>query len=137
MSQIGPAPVLRPLTDERSWFMWFSELSSGLKGRWGQEVRTLALNNLSTPAQQFVNFKANEISFLLIWTSGVTFSTSSISLDKTDPTMRPGMLQVWEGDTQVLGAYCEERLISFPDQALSGRVIVQGSVMVKQNELRR
>ena len=131
MSQIGPAPLLRPLTDERSWLRWFSELGNGLKGRWNQESRKLTLHNLSTPSQQFINFKGSEISFLFVWTNGVTFSTSSIDLGDKDPTMRPGMLQVWEEDTEVLGAYCSQREISFPDQVLSGRVIVQGSVLLE------
>ena len=137
MSQLGAAPVLRPLTDERSWVRWFTELGNSLRGRWGQEERLLSLTNLTQPSEQFVNFKGKEVSFLFVWTSGVTFSSSEINLDRTDPTMRPGMLQVWEGDTEVLGAYCSERKIDFPDQTLAGRVIVQGSIMIKQESARR
>ena len=138
MSVVGPAPVIKPLSEERSWVQWFSTLGDGLVGRWGQEKRTLAKENLAEPDTEYLNYKGRELSFLFVWESGVEFTTASIKLNNSDYTMRPGMLEIWQDSTLVGGAYCAERLINLPDLGLlSGRIILQGSVFTKTTDPQR
>jgi len=145
MSRIGPAPLQKANGFDRSWLQWFSTLGNALGGRWGQEQRSLEFVNFneiySNPAEQFLNYKGRELSFLFVWESGLTTSSSSILLNtlptQADLTMRPGMLQIWEDSALVAGAYASQSTITLPDLNLSGRVIMQGSVLTKITDPRR
>lgn len=142
MSRIGAAPLQKANEFDRSWLQWFSTLGNALNGRWGQEKRTLELVNISSnPDEQFLNYKGRELSFLFVWESGLTTSSSSILLNtlptQADLTMRPGMLQIWEDSALVAGAYASQSTIELPDLSLSGRVIIQGSVLTKITDPRR
>ena len=142
MSNIGPAPIMNPLSNGRIWSQWFSTLGDSLKGRWGQQKRQLEKLNIDPqPTTEYLNYKGTEISFLFVWESGVTFNGSEILLSDTpataDLTMRSGILQVWDGSTLVGGAYCSERTIELPNLSSSGRTIVQGSIMTKITDPRR
>jgi len=110
MSLLGPAPIMKPLADERGWVQWFSEIGNSLAGRWGQEKRQLEKVNIDPqPDVEYLNYKGRELSFLFVWESPITFSGSQILLNalpgQADLTMRPGMLEVWDDSTLVGGAY--------------------------------
>jgi len=142
MSNLGAAPLMKPLSDERAWTQWFSEIGNSLNGRWGQEKRQLEKVNIATqPTEEYLNYKGRELSFLFVWESPITFSGSEILLNElpgqADLTMRPGMLEVWDDSTLVGGAYCSERTIELPNLSSNGRIIVQGSVMTKTTDPRR
>lgn len=142
MSRVGPAPLQKANEFDRSWLQWFSSIGNALSGRWGQEQRTLELVNiLTTPDEQYLNYKGRELSFLFVWESGLITSSSSILLNtlptQADLTMRPGMLQIWEDSALVAGAYASQSTITLPDLNLSGRVIMQGSILTKITDPRR
>ena len=142
MSRVGPAPLQKANEFDRSWLQWFSTLGNALQGRWGQEQRDLELVNItSKPDEQFLNYKGRELSFLFVWESGLETSNSSILLSTTptqaDLTMRPGMLQIWEDSSLVAGAYASQSTITLPDLNLSGRVIIQGTILTRINDPRR
>lgn len=136
--RIKAAPVIRPLTDERSWVNWFSQLGDALTGRWGVEWRELSLTNLAQPDQQILNYRGSEVSFLFYWNDGVEITSSSqITLSKARPegadlSLFPARLQVWEGSTLVGGAVVADRTITFPNLGLlAGQVIVQGTAIIE------
>ena len=81
MSQIGGAPIQKPIEADRSWIQWLSEIGNALNGRWGQEKRTLDKTNLSDPDEEYLNYKGRELSFLFVWNDGIVFNGSSISLN--------------------------------------------------------
>lgn len=133
--RISTAPSQRSLAQEREWIQWFSSVGDSIGGRWGQERRNLNKINLDEPITELLNYRGKEVSFLFYW-DGVEFSNSSIELEslpeKADPTVWPGVLSIWQGPNLIGGAEVEERTITIPNLGqLSGRVIIQGSVMIK------
>jgi|32_taG_2_1085360.scaffolds.fasta_scaffold131806_1 hypothetical protein len=137
MSDIAPAPLLKPFVDEntnlasREYGQWFSTVGNGLSGRWLMSKRNLEKTNGTAPNIEYISYQGRELKFLFVWESGVTFAADTITLDRSDLTMLPGMLEVWDDSTLVGGAYCNERTIELPNTVVSGRCIIQGTVLTK------
>ena len=110
-------------------------------GKWGSQSRNLTLNNIIATDEQYVSYNGREVSFLFEWINGVTFSSSSIEIDfptltnpdrkRNDLTIISGMLQVWDGNNLVSGAYVKDNIITIPDKNISNRCIIQGTVLTK------
>jgi hypothetical protein len=134
---ITTTPVQKALLNisaaiEKAWLHWFSEIGDGLNGLWGVESRKLASVNLSRePDTEVLSHQGRELTLLFVWDSAITFSSVTFSLDKSDSTMEQGMLNVWDGSTLVGGAYCTGTSIQVPDIAISGRCIIQGTVITR------
>ncbi len=136
MRDIGSAPILKEIQADQAWKKWLTDVGDGVNGRWGLEKRDLSLTNLATPDIEYLSYMGRELSFLLVWENGVTFNSSSIALNRSDLTMLPGMLQIWDNLDIVGGAYCAEREVNFKDIVVSGRCIVQGKVFTKVSDPR-
>lgn len=147
---LSSAPVKTTLLDgnvlNKVWIQWFSTLSDILSGKWGINKRTLEKQNIATePDIEYVSYTGREITFLFQWNNGVTFSDSKIFLEypradattktKSDLTMIGGMLAIYQDDNRTtVGAYASESTITIPDMELTGRVIIQGTILTKVTE---
>lgn len=143
------APVQNPMFNGNvmtdGWRQWFTSTSDNLSGKWGINSRNLEKENIATsPSKEFLSYTGRELTFLFQWDDGVTFSNSAIYLEfprngsndklKSDLTLIGGMLQIWEGDTLVGGAYASETKITIPDMDLNGRVVIEGTILTKVTE---
>ena len=141
MPDINVPPLQIPLIERdrisKAWEFFFSGLGDGLNGRWNYGPRKLASTNLSVEASpQLVSYQGREVTFSFIWQNGATFSNSSmaLSIDSTsdgDLTLTDGYLQVWDGSTQIQGAYCTGLTINLPNVVTSNKIIVQGTLLTK------
>lgn len=137
MRTIAPAPLLKPFVDpdqnlaSREYIQWFSSLGDSLTGRWGLDKRNLAKTNATTPDLEYISYKGRELRFLFVWEDPITFASDTITLDRSDLTMLPGMLEVWDGTALSAGAYCSEDTITLPDLTTAARCVIQGSVLTK------
>jgi|10_taG_2_1085330.scaffolds.fasta_scaffold13149_2 hypothetical protein len=145
-STVSNTPAQRPLLDssgliDRSWRSWFSSIGDALLGKWGNQSRNLTFINIIPTNEQYISYNGREMTCLFEWSNGVTFSNSTIELDfptlsnperqRSDLTVISGMLQVWDGEDLVKGAYVKDNIITLPNINISNRCIVQGTVLTK------
>tara|TARA_R110001632_G_scaffold10441_8_gene38664 strand:+ start:572 stop:1009 length:438 start_codon:yes stop_codon:yes gene_type:complete len=141
MPDINVPPLQIPLIENdrisKSWEFFFSGLGDGLNGRWNYGARKLAKTNLSVEASpQLVSYQGRQVTFSFIWENGATFNNSTMSLNINttstgDLSVTEGYLQVWDGSTQIAGAYCKDLIINLPDVVTTNKIIVQGTLLTK------
>ena len=150
MAQVqNTAPIQTPMFNgnvmENGWRQWFTSTSDNLSGKWGINSRNLEKENINeTPSKEYVSYTGREVTFLFQWDDGVTFSNSAIYIEfprngsndklKLDLTLIGGMLRIWEGDNLIGGAYASDTKITIPDYDLSGRVVIEGTILTKVTE---
>jgi hypothetical protein len=142
MANINKAPLTKPLMENdrltNAWEFFFSGIGDGLDGKWELTKRNLIKTNLddNAPSKELVSYQGREVTFSFVWDAGATFSNSSMALEirngRGDFTMEEGYLQVWDGSTQVEGAYCSDLTINLPDLVTGNKIIIQGTLLTKK-----
>lgn len=140
---IGAAPLQKPFLAEdgasdRSWLNWFSDVGSSINGEWSISPRQLSASGVSSkPNTSWISYQGREVRYLFIWNSGVTFSAGAkLSLEKQDLTLIGGVLDIYEAEVLVGGAFAQNRTISLPELDLSGRIVIQGCILTKVRDPR-
>lgn len=139
MANINETPLNKPLLNgssiSRPWELFFSQLGDGLNGKWEYSQRKLTRVNIADEADvELLSYHGREATFSFVWENGATFNNSKIELNRlSDYSLTEGYLQVWDGATQVEGAYCKDFDITLPDLDTTNKIIIQGTILTKIN----
>jgi hypothetical protein len=143
MTAQGPAPLFHELLQDgvnlsRGWLHFFETIGDSISGEWSIGQRQLTQVGIDTvPDTSYISYQGREIRFLFVWDAGMSASPgNSITLAASDLTMLPGMLEIWEDSVINIGAFASEKTITIPVQTYTGRVIIQGTVLLKVQDPR-
>lgn len=134
---MSPAPLLKPFVNDdqnlasREYGQWFASIGDSLSGRWTLSKRNLTKTNATAPDIEYISYQGRELRFLFVWDDPITFASDTITLDRSDLTMLPGVLEVWDDAAMIAGATCSESLITLPNLTTTGKCIIQGCVLTK------
>lgn len=127
------APLQKDNSFGREWFQWFSSVSQGITGLWGNQKRKFKLVASKVADESYLNYTGSQMTFLIKWNDGVQFQNSKLLLEKEDLLMVGGRLLLINDGTIVNTLKAEGNEVLIPDLTFTGEVIIQGTIIGRED----
>lgn len=127
------APLQKDNSFGREWLQWFSSVSQGIAGLWGNQKRKFKLVASKNADDSYLNYTGSQMTFLIKWNDGVVFQNSKLIIEKEDLTMIGGYLFLINDGTIVELLKAEGKEVLIPDLTFTGEVIIQGTIIGKED----